>query len=221
MGKRIAGVVAVAGLLWAVPVRAASADAPWTVESGKTMGSGETAFWGEAGFPGVWLQLIHGLDAETDIGGRFAFNYGVEGVLNGCCTAGLDFQLLLRRNFFNNGKLFIAGTFDPGLQLYFPTGSTVVGIKFPLGVQFGFPVSPVVTVNASFDLAMYVNFSSYSGLVPAYFALPILFGGGVEYLAKPNLALTFQLKLGPTIFTLSGATAQFTLYAMVGVAYKF
>ncbi len=221
MGKRIAVLVTVtAGLLWAVPAQAAG-DAPWTVESGKTMGTGQTAFWGEAGFPGVWLQLVHGIDAQTDIGGRFAFNYAAEGVVNGCCTVGLDFQLLLRRNFFDNGKMFIAGTFDPGLQLYFPTGTTVVGIKFPLGVQFGFPVSPVFTVNATFDLAMYVNFSSYSGLVPAYLAVPILFGGGFEYLAQRNLALTFQLKLGPTIFTLANSNAQFTLYLMVGVAYKF
>ncbi len=224
MRKRNAVVLtAVAGLLLAVPAGAASGDAPWTVASGKTLGTDQTAFWGEVGFPGVWAQIVHGIDPLTDIGGRFEFNYGsaggLEAVTNGCCTVGMDFQFLLRRNFFDNGKIFIAGTFDPGLQLYFPSGATIFGIKFPIGVQFGFPMSRQLTINASFDLAMYVNFSS--GFFPGYFALPILFGGGVEYLMQPNLALTFQLKLGPTIFTFTGATAQFTLYAMVGVAYKF
>jgi hypothetical protein len=218
--KRITVAVAVvAGLLWSVPALAAAGDAPWTVEAGKTVGDGQTVVWGTAGFPGIGVDLVHGIDPLTEIGGRFAFDYGQAGIVNNCCTVGLDFQFLLRRNFFDNGKIFIAGTFDPGIQLSFPSGATIFGISFPVGVQFGFPISQQLTVSASFDLAMYANFSS--GFYPGYVGIPILFGGGLEYLLQKNLALTFNLKLGPTILTYSGASAQFTLYALVGIAYKF
>ena len=210
---------AAAALLLATAANAA-ADAPLTLESGKTVGTGSTVFWGQVGFPGVWLELVHGVDPLTEIGGKLGLDYGQQGVIDGCCHSfEMDFQFLIRRNFFDNGRIWIAGTFAPGLSLYFPTGATQVGLDIPVGIQFGFPISPVVTVNASFDLAMYAVFPSnfYSG----YFAVPILFGVGLEYLAQRNFVLTFQLKLGPTIFTLPDSTAEFTLYAMVGAAYKF
>ena len=222
MGKRIAVLVVMAAGL----AQAQTTTAPafrggdsWSVQSGKTVGTDQTVFWGMVGYPGLFLQLDHGIDALTDIGGRFTLDYGDQGVVNGCCNVGLDFQFDLRRNFFDNGKIRIAGTFDPGIGLFFPPGATQVGLLFPIGVQFGFPVTPDLQISASFDLAMRVVFSS--GFYPGYFALPILFGGGVEYAIRRNLMLTFTMKIGPTIFTNTGATAQFTLYALVGVAYKF
>jgi hypothetical protein len=223
VGKRLAVLVVMATGLTATTTGAATAAAgggdTWSVQSGKTVGTDQTVFWGSVGFPGLFLQLDHGIDALTDIGGRFTLDYGDYGVVNGCCNVGLDFQFDLRRNFFDNGKIRIAGTFDPGFGLFFPPGNTQFGLLFPIGVQFGFPVTPELQISASFDLAMRVLFSS--GFIPGYFALPILFGGGVEYAIQRNLMLTFSLKLGPTIFTFAGATAQFTLYALVGVAYKF
>jgi hypothetical protein len=219
VSKRIAVLAAVvAAALVGLPAQAASGDAPWTVNSGKTIGDGETAIWGQAGFPGVSAELVHGIDPLTEIGGKFAFDYGQQGVINSCCVVGLDFQFLLRRTFYSNNTFYIAGTFQPGFLLEFPTGTTQFGLAFPLGVQFGFPVNSQLTFNASFDLAMYALFGS--GGRSGTFALPILFGGGVEYLMQKNLALTFELKLGPTIFT-AGGSAQFTLYALVGIAYKF
>jgi hypothetical protein len=54
------------------------------------------------------------------------------------------------------------------------------------------------------------------------FYLPIMFGGGLEYLLEPNLALTFKLRVGPTIrFANGGSDSAFTLNALFGVAYKF
>ncbi|HXX32439.1 MAG TPA: hypothetical protein VEJ89_17180 [Myxococcaceae bacterium] len=216
--KAVVGAALVGSLLAARPAVAVE-DAPWTVASAKTVGTGETVFWGQVGFPGIWLELVHGIDATTEIGGKFAFNYSVEGVVN-AGVIGLDFQFLLRKQFFDNGKIRIAGTFDPGFLLYFPSCCTFFGITFPIGVQFGFPVSPQVSINASFDLPMYVMFGS--GGYSTFFVIPLLFGGGAEYLLEKNLALTFNLKLGPSIVTGSyfGST-QFTLYALFGAAYKF
>jgi hypothetical protein len=216
--RAVFGAGAVALALAAGPARAAE-DAPWTVESGKTVGAGNNVFWGQVGYPGIWAELVHGTDATTEIGGKFAFNYGFEGIVN-AGVVGLDFQFLLRKQFFDNGKIRIAGVFDPGILLYFPSGFTFFGITFPVGVEFGFPVSPQVSINASFDLPMYVLFPS--GGYNTVFVIPLLFGGGAEYLIEKNLALTFKLKLGPSIVTGNyyGST-QFTLYVLFGAAYKF
>ncbi|MGO9063411.1 MAG: hypothetical protein ACLQIH_01585 [Myxococcaceae bacterium] len=210
-----------APLLLAAPVGAGE-EPSWSVESGKTVGSGNNVFWGQVGFPGVWAEFIHGTDATTEIGGKFAFNYAVEGLVNSCCLGGMDLQFLARTTLFDNGRTRIAASFDPGLLLYFPPGFALFGITFPVGVEFGFPVSSVVSLNASFDLPMYVLFSG--GGYSTVFAVPILFGGGIEYLAKKNFALTFKLKLGPTILASGGyigGNAQFSLYALLGAAYKF
>jgi hypothetical protein len=210
---------AAAVVFFATAPALAAGEAPWTMESGKTVGTGQTVFWGQAGYPGLWAEFVHGLDPTLEIGGKFAFNYGFEGIVDDN-VLGLDFQFLLRKAFFDNGKIRIAGRFDPGLLLYFPSGFTVVGITCPVGVEFGFPVSPLVSINASFAMPMYVTFANGSG----GFVLPLIFGGGVEYLLERNVDLTFKLGMGPSIGIGSGyvgGSAQFTLYALFGAAYKF
>ncbi len=211
----------VGALLLSLSLQAAE-EPSWSVESGKMVGSGNTVFWGQAGFPGVWAELIHGTDPTTEIGGKFAFNYAVEGVVESCCIPGMDFQFLARTAFFDNGRVRIAARFDPGFLLYFPSGFTLFGITFPVGIEFGFPVSRLLSLNASFDLPMYVLFAG--GGHATTFAIPILFGGGVEYLLRKDFAFTFKLKLGPTVLTgggYIGGNAQFSLYALMGAAYKF
>jgi hypothetical protein len=44
----------------------------------------------------------------------------------------------------------------------------------------------------------------------------------VEYLLEQNIALTFKLRVGPTIaFANGGSGSSFTLNALFGAAYKF
>jgi hypothetical protein len=77
-----------------------------------------------------------------------------------------------------------------------------------------------VSLNASFAAPMYVDF--YKG--SAGFVVPILFGGGAEYLLDPNIALTFRVALGPSFVAGTGyvgGSPAFTLYALFGAAYKF
>jgi hypothetical protein len=206
-------------LLLLSPAAMAAGDAPWTVESGKTVGEGNNVFWGQGGYPGIWAEFIHGLTPTLEIGGKFAFNYGFEGIVD-INKVGLDFQFLVRKQFFDNGKMRIAGRLDPGFLLYFPSGTTVAGIIFPVSVEFGFPVSTEVSINASFSAPMYVDFANGG----AGFVIPILFGGGVEYLLERNIALTFRLALGPSFVAGNGyvgGSPAFTLYALFGAAYKF
>jgi len=191
----------------------------WTVDSGETVGAGANVVRGQIGFPGLWADLIHGLDPTTDIGGRLQLNYGVEGITD-TTKFEMGFQFLARKKFVDTGKFFFAATFNPGFLFWIPGhgADTRFGILFPVEGQFGIPIDPKLTLNASFGLPMWVDF----GNSVTIFYLPIMFGAGVEYLLEPNLALTFKLRVGPTIeFANGGSSSSFTLNALFGVAYKF
>jgi hypothetical protein len=185
----------------------------WTVDSGQTVGEGNNVVRGQIGWPGLWADIIHGVSSDFDFGGRFGFNWGPYPGLTQGSGVGLTFQALLRKQMFDIGGFKVAFTFDPGFLLEFPAGGTIAGIMFPIGAQIGFPVAEKVVVNASFEMPFFVTFS------PGNFFIPLLFGGGVEYMLQPNLDLTFKLALGPT-FATSGGSA-FTLQGLAGVAYKF
>ena len=198
----------------------ASAQTPttghWTVDSAETVGAGNNVVRGQVGFPGLWADIIHGVDPTLEIGGRLQLNYGVEG-LTDATHFEMALNFLLRKQFVDNGKFKFAGTFNPGILFYTAFSTTTFGITFPVEGQFGIPIDPKVTLNASFGLPMWVTFGSASA-----FYLPIMFGGGVEYLLEPNVALTFKLRLGPTIAFANGNSASsFTLNALFGAAYKF
>jgi hypothetical protein len=193
-------------------------DRQWSVDSGETVGAGATVLRGQIGFPGLQLDYISGSSPTFDIGGRLSLNYGVEGIVD-IIEFELKAQLTLRTKLFDNGKVKIAGHFDPGAGLVACCG-TIGGVFFPVGVQFGFPINDKLMLNGSFDLPMALFFGSGSTI----FDLPLMFGGGAEYLLEHNLALTFKLAMGPSILfgsgSLSGSGATFTLYALFGVAYK-
>lgn len=189
----------------------------WSAMSGQTLGSGAGMIWGQFGWPGISADLAYGTSPTLDLGGRFTFNYGEEGITD-TGVLGLKFQFTLRAQLVRKPKFDLALRFDPGLLLYFPSNTTVVGMTFPVGLEFGFPISPVFRANASFDLPFWITFNPS----PAEGFIPILFGGGVEYLMQRDLALTARLKMGPTIATGNRTrNAFFTLYFLFGIAYRF
>ena len=189
----------------------------WSAMSGQTLGSGAGMIWGQFGWPGISADLAYGVSPTLDLGGRFTFNYGEEGITD-TGVLGLKFQFTLRGQLLRKPKFDMALRFDPGLLLYFPSNTTVVGMTFPVGLEFGFPINPVFRANASFDLPFWITFSPS----PVVGYIPILFGGGIEYLMQRDLALTARLKMGPTIVTRSTTrNAFFTLYFLFGIAYRF
>ena len=211
---------AVVGMLLVAGVASAQATATppagqWTVDSGQTVGDGANVVRGQVGWPGIWGDFIHGMDPTFDFGGRFGFNYGFQGSTQGGGGVGLIFQALLRKQIADFGGPKLALTFNPGFMIYFPSGTTTTGIIFPIEGQVGFQVADKVVVNASFGLPMYATFGDFGA-----FYLPIMFGGGVEYLLQPDLALTFKLQMGPTIRTGTFSGSFFTLETMLGVAFK-
>jgi hypothetical protein len=208
----------VVGMALLVGLVATSARAQgWSAMSGQTLGSGAGMVWGQFGWPGISADLAYGVSPTVDLGGRFGFNYGEEGITD-TGVLGLRFQFTLRGQLVKKPKFDLALRFDPGLLLYFPSNTTVVGMTFPVGLEFGFPITPVLRANGSFDLPFWITFSPS----PVTGYIPILFGGGVEYLVQHDLALTARLKMGPTIATGNRTrNAFFTLYFLFGLAYRF
>ncbi len=208
----------VIGMALLVGLTATSAQAQnWSAMSGQTLGTGAGMVWAQFGWPGISADLAYGVSPTLDLGGRFTFNYGEEGITD-TGVLGLKFQFTLRTQLVKKPKFDMALRFDPGLLLYFPSNTTVVGLTFPVGLEFGFPITPVLRANGSFDLPFWITFNT----TPVTGYIPILFGGGVEYLLQHDLAITARLKMGPTIGT--GNRTQnsfFTLYFLVGFAYRF
>ena len=189
----------------------------WSAMSGQTLGAGGGMIWGQFGWPGISADLAYGVSPTVDLGGRFTFNYGEEGITD-TGVLGLKFQFTVRGQLIHKPKFDLALRFDPGLLLYFPSNRTVVGMTFPVGLEFGFPINSQFRANASFDLPFWVTFSPS----PVVGYIPILFGGGVEYLVQHDLALTARLKMGPTIGTANTTrNTFFTLYFLFGIAYRF
>jgi hypothetical protein len=194
-------------------VTPATGSSRWSVDSGNTVGAGANVFAGAVGYPGLDLRIIHGLDATTDVNAHIGINYAFEGITR---DTRFEFtaQVGIRKELLTlGGNMKLAGKFDPGILVASSPGE--FGLKIPLGLELGIPLSQALMLNASFDLPMFFTFGDFSA-----FYIPLLFGGGLEYLVNPNLAITGKIKVGPTFGT-NGFPTSFTLYALIGVAYKF
>jgi hypothetical protein len=86
--------------------------------------------------------------------------------------------------------------------LYF-AGQGGFGILLPLGVQVGIHPSKLVAIALGFDVDLALSVGFQGGFAAG---IPILFGPGVEFNATPNLAITFNLRLGPGIGVVAGGT---------------
>jgi len=200
------------------PTAAAAAAPPaerWTVQSGRTVGAGANVLTGALGFPGLELQLLHGLDKVTEVNAHVSFNYAFEGLTE---STRFEFvaQVGIRRELatFGSKNVTVAGRFDPGLIIGTSPGQ--VGLKIPLELELGIPVQEKLTVNGSIGLPMYFTFGDVNA-----FYVPLLFGAGFEYLLQPDVAITGKLALGPTFGVGSASGSYFTLYVLIGAAYRF
>ena len=203
-----------AGAVRAQEMSAPTGSSHWSVDSANTVGAGANVFAGAVGYPGLDLRLLHGLDATTDVNAHIGLNYAFEGITRGGARFELTAQVGIRKELANlGGNVKLAGRFDPGILV--ATSPGVFGIKIPFGLELGIPLSSQLIANASFDLPLYFTLGDYNA-----FYVPLLFGGGIEYLLNPNLALTGKIRLGPTFGT-NGYGSAFTLYALFGVAYRF
>ncbi len=210
------------------------AGGSWSVVGALTAPMNANIVEGGLGWPGLHVSYLRGISNQLELGARFTFNYGVEGLV-GAIVPGVKFQFLLRFKFFDNGKISLALRFEPGPLFYFypssgvttcsfdafgnvvcgRAGSTVGGLTIPVGMRLGLVASSAVNVGVSFDLPMWFSFGRTTT-----FLVPILMGAGVEYFLQSNLLLAFNIKMGPTLSS-GGGTAVFTFESKLGVGYRF
>jgi hypothetical protein len=213
--KQITWLCAALVLVWGA--RAPAQGQQWSVLTGKTVGTSNNVLHFQAGWPGISATLAHGMSSKLDLGGIFTFNYGFEGDVNFAVRPGIKLQGLLRANLYDSGKLNIGINFAPGPLFYFRRGTTEAGLAVPIGVVFGIPATSALNVDFAFEMPMFVIFPS--SLLNGQLVLPILFGGGIEYFIDHNLAVTFNMRMGPMIFTGDGFT-DFAFQGLMGLAVK-
>src|SRR5262249_56348265 len=91
----------------------------WSAQAGQTIGTGGGLFWAQFGWPGISADLAYGVDPTLDLGGRFTFNYGEEGITD-TGVLGLKFQFTIRKHLVAKHNFDLALPFDPRLLPYFP-----------------------------------------------------------------------------------------------------
>jgi hypothetical protein len=191
----------------------------WSVLAGDTVGAGSNAFVGQIGWPGLSLGLLHGATSRFDIGGKFTFNYGQEGIVQ-IVEPGIKLQAWVRLQLVKTPQASLALTFQPGPLFYFDDGDTDVGMALPVALTVGIPVGSALMLNLGLDIPFHVYFGTGGGPV-----FPLLVGGGLEYFIDRSLSLNANVRMGPTLFP--GARrrgfrdAYFTLEALFGVAWRF
>jgi hypothetical protein len=228
MKRVVAAMVLVCGL--AAHARSTRAgEQSWSVLTGKTVGASRNVFFAQAGFPGLSLELRHGSSPTMDIGGRFTFDYGVEG-MTGFVEPELKLNFVLKLALLRQSQFDLALEVDPGVAVYFeggqvcvpsPFGGTVCsgsggthfGPSIPIKLVGGIPVSRNLNIDFGLDTGVSIFVTSGTSVV-----VPILFGGGVEYFISSRLALTFDLRMGPVVG--SGA-ATFGMKTEIGLALPF
>jgi hypothetical protein len=190
----------------------------WSTVGGKTVGQRETAVDSGVGWPGLHVGVAHGFLSFLDVGARFSFNWGFEGVFRtGSYAPGIKIQGLLKANVLDTGFLSLALKFEPGFLAYFYTGTSPLGVAIPIGAQLGIAVMKRLVVGAHLDLPMCLTFSG--GTV---FHIPILAGGGAEFFIFPNFLAHAVLKMGPMISAGSGGSdVAFAMEIKGGVSYRF
>jgi hypothetical protein len=186
----------------------------WSIYGGQTVGAGSSVIAGQFGWPGVSFTYLYGAARQLDFGLRLTpINYGFEGRFD--VRPGLKLQGLVRLSLLDAGRFSLGLEFAPGPLVYWPSNTTQWGLAFPVKLQMGLGVGSAMTLSFGIDFPMFVTFNFDPSLY-----LPILGGVGLEYFIDRRMAITFNVRMGPSIRTADVTTA-FAMDALIGGSYKF
>jgi len=173
---------------------AASGGQMTSVLSGKALGSGMVVH-GQAGWPGLSVSLLTAAGGgPLDLGGRFSVVYAYEGITQTAGVPGLKLQGVLRLQLLDRGRFNLGLRFSPGVFVAFFPGDLELGMPLPVDLALGIAVTPKLMVNFGVDVPAFLAFGPYGGL-----AVPLLLGGGVEFAIDRQLAITVNLRAGPSV----------------------
>jgi len=212
-------VATLAALSVARPTHAAAKGGNWT--NGGMIGADTGALYATVGFPGLSIGYLRGLSDTLDVGGRFTFNYGGEGIPT-MTWLGLKIAADGKLKVDLGLPVTITLRAQPGLGLYFPTGFNFVMLQVPVEAALGFEAMPNLQAHLSVEVPVGLQFWSALGSSIAQLELPFLFGGGVELKLDPALSVTGQLHMGPYLQVTFGSITQtfFAMDALLGVTYR-
>jgi hypothetical protein len=215
-GVRLLSVAALVCSAGAARAQTETAGGDWTATAARTVPAGQNVLQAEAGWPGVYLEFLHG-QGKSDIGARLAFLYGFEGTTR--TIAGVQFQVPYRRLLAAGDFASLAVHVDPGFTVYWHNadrGGTEPGIGGPIGLVAGFRTDSRLTLEAGIDFPIFLSFIHPLGL----FLGPQV-GGGAEYHIDRNLAVTFRARFGPNFAAANGDTStNFAFSTLLGLAYN-
>ncbi|HYV44993.1 MAG TPA: hypothetical protein VFA20_09035 [Myxococcaceae bacterium] len=203
-------------LLLASP--AVAAERSWPVMSGGAVGPSHLALQFQAGWPGLSLAGLYGVNDKLDAGLSLAFAYGADGSLGfgPGLVPGFRLQPTVRYALVDTGAIRLGAWFAPGFGMDYLPGVPTPRILLPLGLTVGIVPSEALAFHVGLDLPVSVTPGTFGGLT-----FPILVGGGVEYHVDRALALTAQMRIGPAIeLTRPGAPAHLALEILGGLAYR-
>lgn len=202
---------------FAARAQAPAAGTEWSATAARTVPRDQTVLQVEAGWPGIDLAFLHGLDSRSDIGLRLGFLYGFEGTSNS--VAGLHVQVPYRRLIAAGDFASFAFHIDPGFTLYGDNaarGGSTVGVGGPLGIIAAFQMDPRLTLDLAVDFPILFSFTHPAGV---FFGPEP--GAGFEYLIDNTLAVTFRSRFGPLFSVANGYTTnQFAFTTLLGLAYN-
>jgi hypothetical protein len=185
-----------------------------SLHAGRALGNDNTAIFVQGGWPGISAGMLRGVTDQTDLGGRVAFNYGVEGIVT-AVNLGFKAQGLMNVSLVNQGPFSLGFQFEPGVMTYFIQANTMVAATLPLRMALGFAFSNSLVAHFSTELPMYLTFGAGGGAV-----LPLLFGAGAEYSMGRSVALTLLTRLGPSFDLRENGETELAFEALVGVVYR-
>jgi hypothetical protein len=190
-----------------------ASDSDWSATQGRTVGAGRNVVSGEAGWPGLAVQYLHGIDPRTDVGLRLGFNYGFENTT--ASLVGLDLQVPVRRYLMRSGQFDIEAHVAPGFTFYGNHGEMLFGVGGPVGLVAAYQMDSKLTLSVGGDVPLLLSLTH-----PFGFLFGPLVGGGAEYKIDKDLAVTAKLRVGPEFaFDSSGGSSDLAFQTLVGVAY--
>ena len=174
--------------------------------AGQTVGKGKRAVHAELGWPGIGGTFLYGFTNALDVGAKFGFQYGVEGLVPSL-DAGLKLQGVVRYRLWEEGHHNLAVRVSPGFSYYGRENSV---LTVPVELAFGHWLSSALLLHGALEVPFLARFGATNTL-----AWPVVAGVGAEYFLKQSWVVTFRSRMGPVLQ--SGSPASFWLETQVGV----
>ncbi|HTS79862.1 MAG TPA: hypothetical protein VMH40_04630 [Myxococcaceae bacterium] len=194
----------------------------WSMHSGKTMGEGQSAIDGQAGWPGIQTEYMAGIKPYLDLGGRFSFDYAFLGDTR-AKGPGVRFQGIIRVHVLDAGKVVMSARFEPGFMTFF-FGSGGSSALTPGPAQPPQYLRAALHPRSPAQITLPPDYNSSSG-GPGFYdtttsiTLPVSLEAGMPI--QPGLVLNARLALPLTFVLGSYGGTVLPLMLGVGCEYRF